>query len=123
MSFELLAAVLGFVVAFTLLPIVIRWAREQSLLDMPDDFRRKHAAPTPRIGGVAILLAVPVTCTVVYALSQTSGVPVLSPMWPGLLLGTSIVFTIGLIDDIRGVIPIIKIRPRLTHAPARRPPR
>src|ERR1041385_8437684 len=106
MSFELLAAVLGFVVAFTLLPLVIRWAREQSLLDVPDDFRRRHAAPTPRIGGVAIFLAVALTSAVVYGLSQTSGVPVLPPMWPGMLLGASIVFVIGLIDDIRGVVPV-----------------
>src|SRR5437868_15302877 len=101
MSFELLAAVLGFVVAFTLLPVVIRWAREQSLLDVPDDFRRRHAAPTPRIGGVAIFVAVAIASGIALALSQTRGVPVLSSMWPGLLLGSSIVFIIGLIDDIR----------------------
>src|SRR4051812_9971587 len=107
MPFELFAAVLGFVVASVLLPLVIRWAREQSLLDFPDDIRRRHAAPTPRLGGVAVFLAVALTSAVVIGMAQTDPAPSSIAMWPGLLLGASIIFVIGLIDDIRGVVPIL----------------
>ena len=111
MSFELLAAAGGYVVASTLLPLVIRWAREQSLLDFPDDIRRRHAAPTPRLGGVAIFVAVVLTSLV--GLASAGGVP---RLWPGLLLGASIVFVIGVIDDIRGVVPVIKLIAHSTAA-------
>jgi UDP-GlcNAc:undecaprenyl-phosphate/decaprenyl-phosphate GlcNAc-1-phosphate transferase len=106
MIFELVAAVVGFVVASALLPVVIRWAREQSLLDFPDDIRRRHAAPTPRLGGIAIFVAVALASIVGLAEAGAPGVPTI---WPGLLLGASIVFVIGVIDDIRGVPPLMKL--------------
>jgi UDP-GlcNAc:undecaprenyl-phosphate/decaprenyl-phosphate GlcNAc-1-phosphate transferase len=106
MLLELLAAVGGFAIASMFLPLVIRWARQQSVLDYPDDIRRRHASPTPRLGGVAIFTAVALAGMIGLVQGGTPGIP---SIWPGLLLGASIVFVIGVIDDIRGVLPIMKL--------------
>src|SRR5579862_9232653 len=98
---ELVAGVLGFCLASLLLPLVIRWAREQSLLDVPDDVRRRHASPTPRLGGVAVFIAIVLAAATVFvweARTSPTGV-VIHPLWPGILFGAAIVFVIGLIDD------------------------
>ena len=102
-----IAAVIAFSIAFGLIPIVNKWAREFSLLDMPDDDRRKHAMPTPRLGGVAVFVAA--VCATVGVASWMGWGPLGNGMWPGILVGCSIVFLTGLIDDIRGVGPLGKL--------------
>src|SRR5690349_11571692 len=109
MPLELVAGVLGFALASVLLPIVIRWAREQSLLDMPDDERRHHSTPTPRVGGVAVFIAVVLTASVFFGWDQLAAGDGPPQIWLGILIGGSIVFVTGLIDDIRGVVPVLKL--------------
>src|SRR4051812_5738263 len=111
MILELLAAVFGYVVVALLLPPIIKWARSRSLLDMPDEGRRKHAAPTPRLGGVAIFIAIVIAGAAIFVWDARNAVSIAAvhPLWRGFLIGASIVFFIGLIDDIRGVSPLLKI--------------
>lgn len=117
MPLELIAGLLGLAFASALLPLVTRWARELSLLDIPDDDRRRHAVPTPRVGGVAIFVAVVLATAIVLTLARTMSEQQIqmTPIWPALLLGAAIVWVTGLVDDIRGVVPMIKL---IAHATA-----
>lgn len=78
----------AFLVAGALAPLLARFAVGRNLLDVPN-LRSSHEAPTPRLGGVAILAGVWV------------GVSLLSPeaAWP-LLLAATLMWSVGLADDI-----------------------
>jgi UDP-GlcNAc:undecaprenyl-phosphate/decaprenyl-phosphate GlcNAc-1-phosphate transferase len=102
-----IAAVVAFAIAVGLIPIVSKWAREFSLLDMPDDDRRKHSQPTPRLGGVAVFVAT--ICATFGVASWLGWGPMADGLWPGVLIGCSIVFVTGLVDDVRGVGPLGKL--------------
>jgi UDP-GlcNAc:undecaprenyl-phosphate GlcNAc-1-phosphate transferase len=108
---QLMAGVIAFVIALLVIPVVNRWAREFSLLDVPDEGRRRHALPTPRLGGIGIFVAAVGGAVMVWGWERaTGGTPaVQSELWASLLLGSSVVFVTGLIDDVRGVGPFPKL--------------
>jgi UDP-GlcNAc:undecaprenyl-phosphate/decaprenyl-phosphate GlcNAc-1-phosphate transferase len=116
MPIDLLAAIVGFTLASALLPLLIRWALQQSLLDFPDDIRRRHTTPTPRIGGVAVFVATALTATILLSWEQSTTGTSMTALWPGLLAGAAIVFITGLLDDIRGVVPAVKLIAHTTAA-------
>ena len=96
--------VLGFVLASVLVlvltPLVARLAPHIGGVDRGDDRPRVHRRPVPRIGGLAIVAGIVVPAAV---LMRPTG-PYL-----GILLGTVGVAALGLVDDIRGVSPSMKI--------------
>jgi UDP-GlcNAc:undecaprenyl-phosphate GlcNAc-1-phosphate transferase len=117
MTFEFLAAILGFIVASLLIPVVIAWAHQQSILDFPDEGRRRHAVPTPRAGGIALFVAIVVASAVCLLIAHQTGRGTEQvPPWAALLLGATLVFIVGLIDDIRGVPPLVKLIAHSTAA-------
>jgi UDP-GlcNAc:undecaprenyl-phosphate/decaprenyl-phosphate GlcNAc-1-phosphate transferase len=86
-----------FVAAVT--PFIIRYACTKKLLDQPED-RRIHTRPTPRLGGVAIFLAI------------LLGLLIFFPHDSRLLgfeLGLVIIFLVGLFDDLYNLPPIVKL--------------
>src|SRR5688500_1890022 len=108
MPLEFALGLIAFGIASLTLPRLIRWARERSLLDFPDDNRRRHQNPTPRIGGVAVFSAVVIS--VATGMWFGAAVP---ELWLSLLVGSSIVFLTGLVDDFRGLSPSLKL---ISHA-------
>jgi UDP-N-acetylmuramyl pentapeptide phosphotransferase/UDP-N-acetylglucosamine-1-phosphate transferase len=85
------AAVAGgaaFLVAGTLVPLLVSFAVGRNLLDVPN-LRSSHEVPTPRLGGVAIVLGT----WVGFALLRPEGV------WP-LLVAASLIGAVGLADDL-----------------------
>lgn len=108
-----MAPVVGFVLGLVFTPLVIRVANRYGLLDIPSDDRRLHSEPVPRLGGVAVFAA---TVCAVSALLIADWVTVgrrpdapLGALLPGVLLGCTIVFFTGLLDDLRGVAPRFKL--------------
>jgi UDP-GlcNAc:undecaprenyl-phosphate/decaprenyl-phosphate GlcNAc-1-phosphate transferase len=97
-------AVLGFAVAavivVALTPVVARLAPSIGGVDDRDDRPRVHERPVPRIGGLAIVAAIAVPAAIWVDL----GGPYL-----GILIGTLLAAAIGLVDDIRGVRPSVKM--------------
>lgn len=86
------AAVLAFAVAAVLQPFVIAAMRRRGALDLPSD-RSSHAVPTPRGGGVAVVLGVLAGA----ALLEPSTTVVLA------LLAVTAAAVVGLAEDVRGV--------------------
>jgi UDP-GlcNAc:undecaprenyl-phosphate GlcNAc-1-phosphate transferase len=97
------AAVVGFVVAFLLVllltPAVSLAAWGAGLLDRPDDDRRLHRDPMPRLGGVAIFAAIAVPSA---ALGNQHG------FW-GVMLGAALMTVLGAVDDVRPLPPSVKL--------------
>lgn len=96
-------AVLGvaFTVTFTLTPVVRRLAERYGAVVAPDE-RRVHSVPTATIGGVAMFAALLASLAVAWRLDGFSAVFESSePV--GLLLAATIIFAVGLTDDLREV--------------------
>jgi UDP-GlcNAc:undecaprenyl-phosphate/decaprenyl-phosphate GlcNAc-1-phosphate transferase len=93
-------------VATLFLTPLVRWfAFGWGVVDVPDEARRIHKCPTPRLGGVAIFLAFALTL---------AGVPLLNNLlsqgfaarWPSLeplFLPGLLIFLLGVYDDFRGL--------------------
>jgi len=99
----------GFLIAFVLgifiVPLVRHLCLKKGIVDMPNE-RKVHKDPIPRLGGVAIWL-----CTIL-----TFGILVLVNWdYPfgnglsGILLGGSIMFLLGLVDDLYDLSPKFKL--------------
>jgi UDP-GlcNAc:undecaprenyl-phosphate GlcNAc-1-phosphate transferase len=97
----------GFSVAHAVLPAIIRIARRRRLLDIPSESRRVHTHPIPRVGGVGVVMATVVAVVIVTGIGSAigTGVPPSIVGLAPLAAAISVVFTVGLIDDLRGVAP------------------
>lgn len=78
----------AFLVAGALVPLLVRFAIGRNLMDVPNS-RSSHDSPTPRLGGVAIMLG------------TWAGIGILRPegIWP-LLVATTLIGLVGLVDDL-----------------------
>jgi UDP-GlcNAc:undecaprenyl-phosphate/decaprenyl-phosphate GlcNAc-1-phosphate transferase len=81
--------------ALIMVPFLHRWALNTGAVDVPDE-RKVHRQTTPRIGGIAIFMAL-LFSTLVY---DEMGREV-----RGILAGGLIIFFTGLIDDLYGLSP------------------
>jgi UDP-GlcNAc:undecaprenyl-phosphate/decaprenyl-phosphate GlcNAc-1-phosphate transferase len=92
-------------------PLIIGGAKHWHLFDAPDHTRHLHERPVPRLGGIAVFIAtmLGIASTLLYAPVRET----LSPEWHrfvfALLLGGTILFVAGLVDDLRRIRPIAKI--------------
>jgi UDP-GlcNAc:undecaprenyl-phosphate/decaprenyl-phosphate GlcNAc-1-phosphate transferase len=83
-----------------LTPLVARLAPRIGGVDHGGDRPRVHTRPVPRIGGVAIVVAILAAAAI--------WVDIDGP-YAGMLLGTGLVAIVGLYDDIRGLRPSTKL--------------
>ncbi|HEV2148461.1 MAG TPA: MraY family glycosyltransferase [Longimicrobiaceae bacterium] len=103
---------------FVLTPVVIRTAVAWQMFDPPHEDRRVHTEPLPRVGGVAVFLAMGAGLLVT-ALASLGGVELLSgprSFFYGVLFGGGIIFATGLVDDVRGLRPGAKLVAQLVAA-------
>ncbi len=93
------AHILGVIIAFLLgifiVPIVIYFSKKAGLVDKPDE-RKIHSGEISRLGGVAIWSSVMLTFLLLIALSSYPSGEGLS----GIIVGGSLMFLLGLVDDI-----------------------
>lgn len=80
-------------VALIAVPILKQWANSGGVVDRPDE-RKQHQQAVPRIGGIAIFLA--------FLLILLINVE-LTPPLRGILAGGTVIFLLGLIDDLIGL--------------------
>ncbi|MGI8588125.1 MAG: glycosyltransferase family 4 protein [Chloroflexia bacterium] len=96
--------------SLVLTPLILRLALARGWYDLPDDPRRLHKQPTPRIGGVAIYLAfmIGLGLTLIPGVMPERSAP--EPWRVGLLaLGATIITAVMFVDDIRGIKPVPKL--------------
>jgi UDP-GlcNAc:undecaprenyl-phosphate GlcNAc-1-phosphate transferase len=101
------------------LPWIVRWSHAEGLLDEPGG-RKQHAAPIPRLGGIAFFLSFTLTVALGFLLApHVATLPEIRAVFPsiaaalveahrvqtqlfGLLAGALIIFVVGLMDDLAG---------------------
>lgn len=102
---------LSLLLALAWTPFVRRWAVKWGAVDLPDEQRRIHDKPTPRLGGLAIFLAALATLPVVPWLNNILSQH-MSSRWSSLALlfvPAVLIFLLGVLDDFRGLNAFIKI--------------
>jgi UDP-GlcNAc:undecaprenyl-phosphate GlcNAc-1-phosphate transferase len=91
----LYGAAAAFAIVIALTPAVGGFARRVGAVDVPGaDPRRVHRLPVPRLGGLALFIAIFVPALAFLDLTR--------PM-RGLLIGAAVATTVGAIDDFRGL--------------------
>lgn len=104
-------ALISFVLSLGLTPLVRNLAWHYGLVDQPDQQRKIHSSPIPRIGGVAIFAAVILAYALLLVVRLSSGAIVWAdlPLVLRLLPALAVVFGIGLIDDIVSTSPWVRL--------------
>ena len=92
---HVIGAFISYLLGVFIVPFVIDWSQKEGLVDLPNE-RKIHKAPISRLGGIAIWLSTMLTFLFLVLLSYYPYGSLLS----GILLGGSLMFLLGLIDDI-----------------------
>lgn len=110
MTSAVVAFILSCAVTSAATPLVMRWAVEHGAVDQPGG-RRVHLRVTPRLGGLAVMLGffVPLAAFAVIRTGAMSAFLQQSALILGLCLGSCVVGTVGVIDDLRGLDPWTKL--------------
>lgn len=117
----ILAALAGGLLTFILTPLVRKIAIANDIVDAPGG-RRVHQAAIPRMGGVAIVvsfwLVILLTAIIAPESLNFTGQKILGldRNLFGVLLGSLILATTGVIDDIRGLSPFAKLIAQIVAA-------
>lgn len=90
--------IISYILGVFIVPAIISFSKRQGLVDNPGA-RKIHHHPISRIGGVAIWTSTMLTFLILVLLSYYPKGSLLS----GILLGSSLMFLLGLVDDIYGL--------------------
>jgi UDP-GlcNAc:undecaprenyl-phosphate GlcNAc-1-phosphate transferase len=101
-----LSVALGTTLVLT--PLVRRLAVRVGAVVRPDE-RRVHERPTPTLGGVAMYLGFLAAMAVATRIPQFDGVFDATSEPLGVVLGATIIFVVGLVDDLREVSAPAKV--------------
>jgi UDP-GlcNAc:undecaprenyl-phosphate/decaprenyl-phosphate GlcNAc-1-phosphate transferase len=91
---------IGFTITLFLIPLIVYMAKSRNILYWPDK-RSSHMAPTPALGGIAIFLGFIIPFLIFSKSSTQELIMILS--------SSTIIFILGLIDDLRRIKPIKKL--------------
>ncbi len=86
-------------ITWALTPVVAELARRMGALDAPSA-RKIHSEPTPRLGGIAIYFGVIIPSLLFLSPEGTMR---------GILVGASLITLVGVLDDVRGMKPFLKL--------------
>lgn len=95
-----LAVLVAFLIAFAATPMVISLAHKLNAIDVPKDARRVHKKPIPLIGGLAIFYGFIVSVLCFGVIDRET---------MGILIGSVIIVTVGIIDDMKDMKAIVKL--------------
>ena len=98
MIFSICFFVCAFLVSFLLTPQAIRVGQWGYGLDAPNESRKRHTVPIPRLGGVPIMLTLALAGIVIFAMD-----PHRSRQWVPLITGCILMFGLGLWDDLKAL--------------------
>ena len=108
---HVIGAFISYLLGVFIVPFVIDFSQKEGLVDLPNE-RKIHKAPISRLGGVAIWLSTMLTFLFLVMLSYYPYGSLLS----GILLGGSLMFLLGLIDDVYNLDAKFKLIVQLSIA-------
>lgn len=88
-------------------PLSILLAPKLGAMDVPRDARRVHNKPMPRFGGIAIYAGIMVGLAM-FAQTQRH--------LPAIMVGCTLIYILGAIDDLKGMKPIVKFAGQVVGA-------
>ncbi len=103
MAYEyVISSVLAFIVAFSATPVAKKLAFRVGAVDVPNDARRIHNKPIPRLGGLAIVagFVVSLLYNIFFSLFDEYSVFAPNTKLIGFFIALIIIVTMGIIDDI-----------------------
>jgi len=112
----------AFFVAFVLTPVMQALANRYGIVDLPDLKRKAHIEPVAYLGGVAIFLGWLFGIAACYLITPGSVVAdgsttVNQMVFPfSVIIGAAAIMLLGLIDDVYGVSPRVKVGGQLIAA-------
>ena len=92
---HIIGAFISYLIGVFIVPMVIEFSQKEGLVDLPNE-RKIHKTPISRLGGIAIWSSAMLTFLVLVLLSYYPYGSLLS----GILLGGSLMFLLGLVDDV-----------------------
>ena len=92
---HIVGAFVSYLIGVFIVPFVIEFSQKEGLVDVPNE-RKIHKNPISRLGGIAIWASTMLTFLCLVLLSYYPYGSLLS----GILLGGSLMFLLGLIDDV-----------------------
>ncbi len=97
--------IMSLLLVYGLTPFIIRLARALNFVDKPEA-RKMHLKSVPLLGGLSVFIGFLLLCLydVTISASRSFDHPML-----GYLLGSVLILAIGLIDDRRGMHPLVKM--------------
>jgi UDP-GlcNAc:undecaprenyl-phosphate/decaprenyl-phosphate GlcNAc-1-phosphate transferase len=106
-----LVAVVSVLLAYSLTPFLRVWFVERGWVDKPDGDRKLHVLPIPRAGGAVIAVAYLASYAILAALHLRgwSSLHLDFGLVLAVLPGGALVFMIGLLDDTKGLPPLMKL--------------
>lgn len=113
MMIYFLIMLIAFGLSYAMTPVVRLFGIKMKIMDHPGG-RKIHNVPKTRLGGLSIFISSAVAFYVAYKLHMFSGM--YKNEFMGLMIGGSIVFAVGLIDDIIGLKPHLKLIGQLAAA-------
>jgi UDP-GlcNAc:undecaprenyl-phosphate/decaprenyl-phosphate GlcNAc-1-phosphate transferase len=111
MNSLLFLGALSVLMSLIVTPVVRGAFQRMNILDHPDQERKRHARPVPRVGGLAIALSYGLSFLILLSTHSQGAAMVRSalPFIWRLVPAASLVFLTGLIDDIFGLRPLHKM--------------
>lgn len=100
MLYMLWSFLIACVLAAAVTPLAIKIAPKIGAVDIPKDNRRMHTKPMPRFGGIAIFAGT-ITSLMFFLRNE--------PGYLGLIIGGSLIYLLGVIDDLKNLSPKIKL--------------
>lgn len=97
--------IMAWLLVYGLTPFIIRMAGALNFVDKPEA-RKMHLKSVPLLGGLSVALGFALLC--VYDVLISPGRYFDKPMM-GYLAGTALIVVIGLVDDRRGMKPLVKM--------------
>ena len=97
--------IMSWLLVYGLTPFVIKLAKALNFVDKPEA-RKMHLKSIPLMGGVSVFIGFLLLCLYDVALSPAR---FLDQAMIGYLMGAVLIVTIGLIDDLKGMNPTVKM--------------
>lgn len=91
-----------------LTPVVKNFASKFKIVDQPNE-RKVHKEPTPRLGGAAIYLGFTAAMVIAVILANAFNVHIKYLQILGIFISATIIFILGVIDDVRGLKSLTKL--------------